>query len=92
MLYKDRKQLAMDLCFLVQGDYEILNDIIIEYCELIDDKRFNDLEEYCAKEIRSIVWSCYHYYRVLRSLQNLTKPHHFMLLLIYVQFKTTTNV
>tara|TARA_R100001594_G_C3916852_1_gene234737 strand:- start:363 stop:530 length:168 start_codon:yes stop_codon:yes gene_type:complete len=55
MLYKDRKQLAMDLCFLVQGDYEILNDIIVEYCELIDDKRFNDLEEYCTKEIRSIV-------------------------------------
>lgn len=55
MLYKDRKQLAMDLCFLVQGDYEILNDIIVEYCELIDDKRFNDLEEYCNNEIRSIV-------------------------------------
>ena len=55
MLYTNRKQLAMDLCYLVQGDYEILNDIIVEYCELIDDKRFNDLEEYCTKEIRSIV-------------------------------------
>ena len=50
-----KEKVAMNLCYLVQGDYEILNDIIVEYCELIDDKRFNDLEEYCTKEIRSIV-------------------------------------
>ena len=55
MIYANRKQLAMDLCYLVQGDYELLNEIIAEYCESISDKRFNDLEEYCSKEIRSIV-------------------------------------
>ena len=55
MMYSNRKQLAMDLCYLVQGDYELLNEIIVEYCESISDKRFNDLEEYCSQEIRSIV-------------------------------------
>ena len=64
MLYSTRSQLALDLCYLVKEDYSLLNDIIIEYCESIDDKRFNELEEYCNNEIRSIVWSCYHYYRV----------------------------
>ena len=55
MLYTNRKQLAMDLCYLVQDDYELLNDIIIEYCNLIDNKRFNDLEDVVNNEVRSIV-------------------------------------
>ncbi len=55
MLYSTREQLALDLCYLVKEDYSLLNDIIIEYCESIDNKRFNELEEYCNNEIRSIV-------------------------------------
>ena len=33
----------------------------------------------------------YHYYRVLRSLQNLTKPHHFMLSLIMFESESMFN-
>ena len=55
MLYTNRKQLAMDLCYLVQGDYELLNEIIVDYCNLIDNNRFNELEDVVNNEVRSIV-------------------------------------
>tara|TARA_R100000742_G_scaffold3363_1_gene750 strand:+ start:1310 stop:1477 length:168 start_codon:yes stop_codon:yes gene_type:complete len=55
MLYLNREQLADDLCYLVKEDSVLLNDIIQEYCGLIDNKRFNELEEYCSQEIRAIV-------------------------------------
>ena len=55
MLYTNSKQLAMDLCYLVQGDYELLNEINVDYCNLIDNKRFNDLEDVVNNEVRSIV-------------------------------------
>ncbi len=55
MLYNSRSQLAMDLCYLAKEDYSLVNDIIHDYCNLIDNKRFNDLEEYCSKERESII-------------------------------------
>ena len=42
----NRQQLAMSLCLLIQTDYELLNDIIIDYCDSIDDNKFDDLEQY----------------------------------------------
>ena len=54
MLYNNRSQLAMDLCYLAKDDYELVNDIIHDYCNLISNKEFNRLEDYCNKEIQSI--------------------------------------
>ena len=50
-----KEQLTMSLCELVQGDYELLNDILIEYVELIDDNKFNDLEQYVNNNINEIL-------------------------------------
>ena len=53
LLTKD--QIAMSLCQLVHTDYEFLNDIIIEYVDLIDDNKFNDLEEYVNNNINELM-------------------------------------
>ena len=55
MLYTSRDQLAMDLCYLAKEDSQLLNDIIYNYCQLIPNNQFNDLEEYVNKERRSII-------------------------------------
>ena len=55
MLYTNRDQLAMDLCYLAREDSQLYNDIIYNYCQLINNKQFNDLEEYVNNERRSIV-------------------------------------
>ena len=55
MLYSTRDQLAMDLCYLVKEDSQLLNDIIYNYCQLIPNKQFNDLEDYVNNERRSII-------------------------------------
>ena len=57
MLYTTRERLAIDLCYLAKEDYSLLNDIILEYCDLISTQRLDELEDYCSQEIRSIVWS-----------------------------------
>jgi len=41
-----KEQLTMSLCELVQGDYELLNDIIIDYVDKLNDKEFDDYETY----------------------------------------------
>ena len=51
----NRQQLAMSLCLLIQTDYELLNDIIIDYCDMIDDNKFNNLEDVVNSELQSIV-------------------------------------
>ena len=55
MLYSTRDQLAMDLCYLVKEDDQLLNDIIYNYCQLIPNNQFNDMEEYVNRERQSIV-------------------------------------
>ena len=55
MLYNSRQQLALDLCYLATKDSSLLNDIIIEYVELIDNKRFNDLEDVINTELQAIL-------------------------------------
>ena len=51
----NRQQLALSLCKLVETDYELLNDILIEYVELIDDNKFNDLEQYVNNNINELM-------------------------------------
>ena len=51
----NRQQLAMNLSYLAKEDYELLNDIIIDYCDLIDDNKFNNLEDVVNSELQSIV-------------------------------------
>ena len=54
----NREQLALNLSYLAQEDYSLVNDIIVDYVmNKIDNNRFNDLEEYVNNEMRSIVWT-----------------------------------
>ena len=75
-----KEQLSMSLCELVQGDYNLLNDIIIEYVDLIDDNKFNDLEQYVNNNINELMWtlwllkrsiirSVFYYKLTVKSLQ-----------------------
>ena len=54
----NRPQLAMNLSYLAKEDYALLNDIIVDYCNLIDDNKFNDLEEYVNNNINELMWDC----------------------------------
>ena len=52
----NRKQLAMNLCYLAKEDYTLLNDIIADYVmNKINNKEFNDWEDVVNTEMRSIV-------------------------------------
>ena len=55
MLYTKRDQLSRDLLYLVKEDHALLSDIIYNYCQLINNKQFNDLEDVVNNEIRSII-------------------------------------
>ena len=50
-----KKQLADSLLFLIQGDYEVLNDIMQEYVELVDNKRFDELESYVNANLNELI-------------------------------------
>ena len=51
----NKEQLTQSLLQLVQGDYDLLNDIMIEYVESINDKRFDELEEYVKANLNEII-------------------------------------
>ena len=51
----NRQQLAMNLSYLAKEDYALLNDIIIDYCDLIDNNKFNNLEDVVNSELQSIL-------------------------------------
>jgi len=51
----NKEQLSTSLYKLTDSDYGLLNDIITEYVQLIDDKRFNELEEYVNNNINEII-------------------------------------
>ena len=53
----NRQQLALSLCTLVQDDYELLNDILIDYCNLINDNKLDELEEYVNNNINELMWN-----------------------------------
>ena len=53
----DRQQLAMNLSYLIKNEDVItgplLNEILIEYVELINNNRLDDLLEFTNNEVRS---------------------------------------
>ena len=51
----NRQQLAMSLCTLVQDDYELLNDILIEYCMMIDNNKLDTLEQHVNNNINELM-------------------------------------
>ena len=51
----NRQQLAMSLSLLTKDDYSLLNDILIEYVEMIDDTTFNRLEDYVNANINELI-------------------------------------
>ena len=53
----NRQQLALSLCQLTQHDYELLNDILIDYCNLINDNKLDELEEYVNNNINELMWN-----------------------------------
>ena len=53
-LTRYQQELAMNLCQLLPEDYQLLNDTIIEYVELLGNtNRMHDLHEYTCKEIEN---------------------------------------
>ena len=76
MLYTKRDQLAKDLLYLAQEDSQLLSDIVYNYCQLINNKQFNDLEDVVNNEIRSIIWSFLLYYSMLNVLSFLHKLYY----------------
>ena len=68
MLYTKRDQLSRDLLYLVKEDDELLSDIIYNYCQLIPNKQFNDLEDVVNNKAREIIQSFLLYYSVLNAL------------------------
>ena len=56
MLTKTDQQLAMNLSYLLPEDSSLLNDIILEYVEMVSNtNRSHDLLEFTNNEMRSIV-------------------------------------
>ena len=55
MLYTKCDQLSRDLLYLVKEDDELLSDIIYNYCQLIPNKQFNDLEDVINNKAREII-------------------------------------
>ena len=51
----NKKQLTQSLLQLVQGDYDLLTIIVTEYVDLIDDNKFNDLEQYVNNNINELM-------------------------------------
>ena len=50
-----RDQLAMGLCELTKDDYSLLNDIIIDYVDKLNDKEFQDYEDYVNINLNEIL-------------------------------------
>jgi hypothetical protein len=51
----NKQQLALSLSELTHHDYELLNNIIIEYVQMIDDNKFDDLEQYVNNHIHELM-------------------------------------
>ena len=65
MLYTKRDQLSRDLLYLVKEDSDLLSDIIYNYCQIINNKQFNDLEDVVNTKVSEIIWSLFIYFTVL---------------------------
>ena len=59
-MFLNRQQLAMSLSQLVETDYELLNDILIEYCMMIDNNKLDRLEQHVNNNENNIARAMYH--------------------------------
>ena len=50
---KERRQMCVDLEYLMTQDYSIREEIIDEYVYLLNDKRFEEMQEYIKKELEA---------------------------------------
>ena len=50
-----QQELCMNLCTLLPEDYELLNDIIIDYVQMIDNNKLDDLEQYVNNNIHELM-------------------------------------
>ena len=49
-----QQELCTNLCTLLSDDYELLNEVIVEYVELLgNSNRMLDLHEFTSKEIEN---------------------------------------
>ena len=51
----NKQQLALSLCELTQYDSSLLNDIIIDYVNLIDSNKFDNLEQHVNNNINELM-------------------------------------
>ena len=51
----NHQQLAMSLCKLVETDYELLNEIIIDYVNNLNDNEFDNVEDYVNNNINELI-------------------------------------
>ena len=53
-LTRYQQELATNLCTLLAEDYELLNEVIIEYVELLGNtNRMHDMHDYTCKELEN---------------------------------------
>ena len=53
-LTRYQQELATNLCVLLAEDYQLLNEAILEYVELLGNtNRMHDLHEYTCKELEN---------------------------------------
>ena len=50
---KQRRQMCVDLEYLMTQDMSIREEIIDEYVYLLSDKRFEEMQEYVNKELEA---------------------------------------
>ena len=50
---KQRRQMCVDLEYLISEDKDIREEIIDEYVYLLSDKRFEEMQEYVNKELEA---------------------------------------
>ena len=48
-----QQELCTNLCTLLADDYELLNEVIIEYVSMSPTMRMHDLHEYTSQEIEN---------------------------------------
>ena len=50
-----KKQIAMSLCQLVETDYKLLNQIIVDYVWSVDDNKLDELEQHVNNNINELI-------------------------------------
>ena len=50
-----KEQLCLSLCKLVETDYELLNEIIIDYVDNLNDNEFDNVEDYVNNNINELM-------------------------------------